>query len=717
MQTPGSPTYSKASSSDVKVHNQDSLPVDVPVNPSSVSNDLPSYDKELPPLPDSSSDSSDEVELTRIDLCQPSAGSPYTMGIKQSKSSLYSDPPYSCYDKVPPPRCIEEGGLPSLARRASTQSDSAAKNSDITDESYVDMQPPSSSVSSYDTVPPPRLASEPYAGDHGTYDLVTSSEGTLDEYIHCDITKDQPFREVPPPLPEQTYNGFDRLPPGGRVSQRYTREGVTDSGIYDTPPNAVESDVYDVPPNTVESGIYDLPPMTNRMYISDDTVAPSFTGREASPNQNGSQDIYDIPPLSSGTVSRLSASPPSSYRPNPLEIYDTLPASNISPQDIYDTPPVPNRTDRECRVNPAPGSHHHSSSDIYDTPPSLNRDDIYDIPPVSNLNNHPQDIYDTPPVPNRTDREYDINPPPGSDCFETTDIYDTPPVSNLKNHPQDIYDTPPVPNRTDRECRINPPPASDCFETTDIYDTPPVLNLKNHPQDIYDTPPVPNRTDREFRINSPPGSYCHNTPDVYDTPPVSNLNNHPKDIYDTPPVPNRNDREFRINSPPDSYYHNTPDIYDTPPVSNMNNSHDSYNTRPFSNRNGPQDIYDTPPVFINGGIQEIDDTRRFQNQNQRADVRYVSAGEPTYDIPPQSEIDRQQGDACYDFSRISQRHARPVDLYDVPPRAEDHTMAQNYGKSLNFYFLCYLCFVSYCSQLRVFAFFYVFFSFFVGEVT
>jgi len=692
MQTPGSPTYSKASSSsDVKVHNQDSLPIDVPGNSSCVSNELPSYDEELPPLPDSSSDSSDEVESTRVDLCQLTAGSPYTMGIKQSKSSLYSDPPYSRYDEVPPPRGIKEDALPSLVRRVSTQSENASKNNDITDESYVDMQPPSS----YDTVPPPRLASEPCAGGHGTYDLLPSSGGASDEYIHCEITKDETFKEVPPPLPEQTYNGFDKLPPGGRDSQRYARDSATDSGIYDSPPNAMESGIYDIPPNTVEigiydtppnavesgiydtppnavesgiydippnameSGIYDLPPTMNRMYITDNTrVTPSFTGREASRNQNVAQDICEVPPLSSRTVPRHSA--------------NALPG--------YDTPPVPSRNNREHLINSPPGSHRHSSSDIYDTPPSSNRDEIYDIPPISNQKNHPQDIYDTPPVPDRTDRECHINPPPGWHSHNTSGVYDTPPVSNLSNHPQDIYDTPPVPNRTENKCHINPPPDSYYHNTPDIYDTPPVSNLSNHPQDIYDTPPVPNRTDKECHINSPPGSYYHNTPDIYDTPPVSNLNDHSQDIYDTPPVPNRTDREFRINSPPSSYCHNTPDIYDTPPVSNFNNSHDSYDTPPFSNRKDSQDIYDTPPALINGSIQEIDDTRRFQNQNQRPDVRYVSVGEPTYDVPPQSEIDRPQGDARYDLPRISQRHARRGDLYDVPPRTEDHMMTHIYDE-------------------------------------
>ena len=421
---------------------------------------LPNYDKDLPPIPDSSSsDSFDELEPTRTESPPPVIGSPYASGIKQSRSNVYSSEFCASYDLVPAPRCVPEDSISSAGfpqRRLSTPTTAMSKMT-ANDESYVDMQQgngvfydavpkPSATLrdrpSSYDLVPPPRLAKQVGQQRYGNYDLVPTPVPKSDEYIPCEIMT----CEAAPPV-TATERKFEFR------SANSCRRSVSP---YNSPPGYSSGLASSAPLSspTIFNDYHSSPP-TNRSFPQD------VYDTHPSSRDYPCQDIYDTPPISRDYPSQ--------------DIYDTPPVSrDLPPQDIYDTPPI---------------SRDLPPQDIYDTPP-ISRDypcqDIYDTPPISQ-DLPPQDIYDTPPI---------------SRDVPSQDIYDTPPISR-DVPPQDIYDMPPIPRRGD-EPNVKDKMADTC------YDFPPQTDFRNGQKDlIYDRPP----TSREF---SDHGS-------LYDVPPISQI--------------------------------------------------------------------------------------------------------------------------------------------------------------------------------------------------
>ena len=512
----------------------------------SMSNNLPSYEKDLPPLPDSSSsEGGDETEMFTSDSPQPIIGSPFSSGIKQNKSNRYEEPLRTAYDMVPAPRpAVEDVNLniPSSypKRRVSTPSESAMKNMTINDESYVDMQQPDPSLydavpkssstlryqpQGYDFVPPPKAVNKADLGNHGIYDLVPKPVEKQDEYIPCEILNHQ-VDKVLLPVPHPTYNGFDTLPADKKVLQRRTNE----------------DDTYDIPPRNSEF----IASLGNGRESYDSGIADSiFSDVSGVSRYDGS--LYDTPPINDHKL------PFSSHREK-QDRYETRPVSDGN--EIYDVPPVPSRDDKK-RPSCPPVPNQYETQDIYDTPPVPNRNDaqdIYDTPPVPNRNDV-QDIYDTPPVPNRNDVQ---------------DIYNTPPVPN-RNDAQDMYDTPPVPNRNDAQ---------------DMYDTPPVPN-RNNAQDIYDTPPIPNGTDAQDTYDTLPAPTRNVTQDIYDIPPPSNED----EIYDTPPLQiGKSKQDVKGKFINDS-------LYDILPPSEISNQQHGLLYAPVNQRSANQnDLYDVPPM-------------------------------------------------------------------------------------------------------------------------
>ena len=694
--TPGSPTYSKGVSSiGMEIEGQGSLSKDYTMDACGVSDNLPSYDKELPPIPDSSSENSDDLESTGLGFPHTAVGAPYTSGIKQPKSSVYSNAPSSLYDKVPAPRCVEEVILPSLNRRVSTPSESAEKNNEITDEPYVDMQPcDAKSVSrsnsllgnqpsAYDVVPPPRPKDEADKRKYGHYDVVPSPASESDEYIPCEILTSVSPKEYLPPVPAQTYNGFDRLP---------SDETVGENSIYDVPPGglsdhtALVSNLHITDSNSnsssamqSDSGSSDEPfwEGTNSQRLQYDGYHSSY-GKPVGAHVEDPV-IYDDPSLShENQVDDLYDTPPPPRGNGRKEFHDTsLGPLQDSPQGLYDTPPVPSRNHGEGSDDASSQPCRHTMDEIYDTPPvpSRNHGEGSDDASSQPCRHTMDEIYDTPPVPSRNCTE------------EFEDTSSGPHRQNL----QEIYDTPPVPRRND---------------TKEFDDTQTDRHRQNQ-QEIYDTPPIPRRNDTKEFYDTSTDRHRQNQQEIYDTPPIPRRNDtqefdgnlsdpyryNLQDIYDTPPAPNRNDREGFSDTQPNAYHHNHQDISDSPPAPNRNdrqNVHDDpsdpyrfeqqdiYDTPPAPKQSGSQNLYDFPPTLRNSGTQETPDFPQFQNR--RPDLTFEPGADSLYDIPPKYELCNPRSQTLYDFSPKSQRFARQDDIYDVPPMAQSQTMMQPYGK-------------------------------------
>lgn len=334
-----------------RIHDGTTSPQSTPDgSPQPDTRNLPSYNEELPPIPPDSPNVSRQLpDVPKSESPEPVIGSPFGSPIKQnSKMHPFGSP--SSYDVVPPPRlAIEEPTM--TKRRKSTPSESAIKNLTIKDESYVDMLPKGQPLGSYDIVPPPRPKNE-LLSSMDNYDLVPKPRPVSDEYIQCEVPgleakHSDKYGKPPPPIPDQTYTGFEKLPGDESFRQQPTRYSGAGNDTYDTPKGSAfggNDSIYDVPPSG--DSIYDTPPIHN---------------------EGESDSIYDTPPVHDENSI--------DYRPSPSQQRTckigngkmSYAAQNgaYEQDSIYDVPPV--------------------ADSIYDTPPPNldfgEKDDVYDIPP------------------------------------------------------------------------------------------------------------------------------------------------------------------------------------------------------------------------------------------------------------------------------------------------------------------------------------------------
>ena len=317
---------------------------------------LPSYNEELPPIPPDSPNVNRQLpDVPKSESPEPMIGSPFGSHVKQNSRMHHVGSP-SSYDVVPPPRLAMEEPT-TMKRRKSTPSESAIKNLTIKDESYVDMLPKGQPLSSYDIVPPPRPTNE-LLSSLDNYDLVPKPRPVSDEYIPCEVPgleakHSDKYDKPPPPIPDQTYTGFEKLPADQSFQQKPTRYSGAGNDIYDTPKGSKfggNDSIYDVPPSS--DSIYDTPPIHNEAE---------------------GDSLYDIPP----------------------------PVHDENPND-YRTPPLQQRA---CKIGNGYMSYAAQNG-------AYEHDSIYDVPPVADS------VYDTPP-------------PPDKDFGESNDTYDVP--SHLKS--------------------------------------------------------------------------------------------------------------------------------------------------------------------------------------------------------------------------------------------------------------------------------------------
>ena len=331
--------------------------------------EIPTYDQDLPPLPDSIVVPPSPVVPLR------EAPSPPAVTTDQADIQLN----LSTYDTVPAPIPAEPG---TFKRFPSLPSETAKLNQTIKDESYIDMtgeaintdpiiplfsptpQPFSSHAgtrtgrpNSYDHVPPPiPINKYPNRSNSitGNYDKVPPPIPS-DEYIECnpEYQPQDPSgledRGSLPARPDPTYTGFDTLPTVERPKSRTQCIGSED--IYDIPPKHSD-DTYDVPPKRTDD-VNETPTMI-------------------------SSDIYDVPPVKAD------------------DIYDVPPGIPVAFDSIYDLPPsrhtYPLENRPNCQDDRNISSYNNASiSELNEnylkndrSPPQgldLSQDSIYDCPP------------------------------------------------------------------------------------------------------------------------------------------------------------------------------------------------------------------------------------------------------------------------------------------------------------------------------------------------